>query len=101
MYISSEPVQGREFQLVQQENTELSGEHHIGVYFTKPPLLAPSHSPLKATLSEQNREFQLVQQENRQLSGEHRESNVGSLCTYQCNAPPPPSRDFVGHRRGF
>ena len=71
---SSEPVQDREFQLVQQENTELSGEHHIGTYFkpSTPPPLAP-------TLSEQNREFQIVQQEYRQLSGEHKEPSMGTL----------------------
>ena len=57
--------------------------HHIGTHFTKPPLLAPSHSPLKTTVSEQNGEFQQV---NRQLSGEHSESNMGSL-----SAEPPPS----------
>ena len=51
--LSSEPVQDRRFQLVQQENTELIGEHHIGTSFTQPstqPPLAPSHSPLRATV---------------------------------------------------
>ena len=72
---SSEPIHGRGFQLVQQENTELSGERHIGTYFTKPS----TPPPLAPALSEQNREFQLVQQENRQLSGEHNEPNMGTL----------------------
>ena len=52
--LSSEPVQDRRFQLVQQENTEFSGEqHNIETHFTKPstpPPLAPSHSPLRATV---------------------------------------------------